>query len=151
MARLLRLGFIADFLSRSVLVGFMTGVGIQVAMGQFAGMFGVSKGDGGTIPRFFGTLGNIGDISRSTTAVSMAVLAVLAVILGARMINPKIPGALLAVIGSMVVSWHWDLASHGVSVLGKVPGGLPTSREQRRCVSSRASSPSAERHCASPK
>src|SRR5215470_19928831 len=46
LARLCRLGFIADFLSRSVLIGFLTGVGIQVAMGQLAGMLGVSAGSG---------------------------------------------------------------------------------------------------------
>ena len=49
LARLFRLGFLADFLSRSVLIGFLTGVGIQVAMGQVAGMLGVPKGSGGTV------------------------------------------------------------------------------------------------------
>ena len=50
LARIVRLGFLADFLSRSVLIGFLTGVGIQVAMGQVAGMFGVPGGsEGGTI------------------------------------------------------------------------------------------------------
>ncbi|MFL5649519.1 MAG: SulP family inorganic anion transporter, partial [Chloroflexota bacterium] len=52
LARVLKLGFIANFLSRSVLIGFLTGVGIQVAMGQVAGMLGVSDGDGGTIRKF---------------------------------------------------------------------------------------------------
>jgi MFS superfamily sulfate permease-like transporter len=41
LARLARLGFLADFISRTVLVGFLTGVGVQVALGQFAGMLGV--------------------------------------------------------------------------------------------------------------
>ncbi len=49
LARIIKLGFLADFLSRSVLIGFLTGVGIQVAMGQVAGMLGVSGGrSGGT-------------------------------------------------------------------------------------------------------
>ena len=123
LARLLRLGFLADFLSRSVLIGFLTGVGIQVAMGQVAGMLGVPPGTGGTISKFFGTLENIGDTSMTTLAVSLSVIAV---IVGSRMINPKIPGALIAVIGSMFVSWWWDLSAHGVAVLGPVPGGLPS-------------------------
>jgi high affinity sulfate transporter 1 len=122
LARLLRLGFIADFLSRSVLIGFLTGVGIQVAMGQVAGMLGVSDGDGGTIRKFFTALGNIPDASGATVATSACVVAV---ILGCRMIDRKIPGALIAVVGSIAVSWGFDLASHGVSDLGKVPGGLP--------------------------
>ena len=122
LARLLRLGFLADFLSRSVLIGFLTGVGIQVAMGQVAGMFGVSPGSGGTIRKFFGTLANLGDTSMTTLAVSISVLAV---IIGGRLISKKIPGALIAVIGSIVVSWGWNLVAHGVTTLGPVPGGLP--------------------------
>jgi sulfate permease, SulP family len=122
IARLVKLGFLADFLSRSVLIGFLTGVGIQVAMGQVAGMLGVPSGTGGTISKFFGTLQNIGDTSMTTLAVSLGVIVV---IVGSRMINPKIPGALIAVLGAMLVSWWADLAAHGVAVLGPVPGGLP--------------------------
>jgi SulP family sulfate permease len=122
LARLLRLGFVADFLSRSVLVGFLTGVGIQVAMGQVAGMLGVSDGDGGTIRKFFTALGNIPDASGATVLTSAAVLVT---IVGLRFVSKKIPGALIAVVGAITVSWAADLASHGVSDLGKVPGGLP--------------------------
>jgi sulfate permease, SulP family len=123
LARLLRLGFVADFLSRSVLIGFLTGVGIQVAMGQVAGMLGVSDGTGGTIRKFFTALGNIPDANTATVLTSAAVLAV---IVGSRMIDRRIPGALIAVVGAIAVSWGFDLASHGVSDLGKVPGGLPS-------------------------
>jgi high affinity sulfate transporter 1 len=122
LARLLRLGFVADFLSRAVLIGFLTGVGIQVAMGQLAGMLGVSAGSGGTIRKFLNTLEAIPDASGATIATSACVLAV---IMGLRLVSPKIPGALIAVVGSIAVSWIFDLASHGVSDLGKVPSGLP--------------------------
>jgi high affinity sulfate transporter 1 len=122
LARLLRLGFVADFLSRSVLIGFLTGVGIQVAMGQVAGMLGVSDGTGGTIRKFFTALGNIPDASGATVLTTGCAVAV---IVGCRAINKKIPGALIAVVGSIAISWGFDLASHGVSELGKVPGGLP--------------------------
>jgi high affinity sulfate transporter 1 len=122
LARLLRLGFLANFLSRSVLVGFLTGVGIQVAMGQVGGMLGVQSGSGGTIRKFFGTLGHVGDTSMTTVAVSLSVIAV---IVGGRLISKKIPGALVAVIGSIFVSWNWNLVAHGVTTLGAVPGGLP--------------------------
>jgi len=123
LARLIRLGFLADFLSRSVLIGFLTGVGIQVAMGQLAGMLGVASPSGGTLRKFVETLKEIPDTSMATLAVSLSVLAV---ILGARMIDRRIPGALIAVIGAIVVSWHWDLVAHGVSTLGEVPSGLPS-------------------------
>ncbi len=60
VARLVHLGFLADFLSRTVLVGFLTGVGIQVAAGQVGGMFGVPEGTGGTLRKLWGTLQNLG-------------------------------------------------------------------------------------------
>jgi high affinity sulfate transporter 1 len=123
LARLLRLGFIADFLSRSVLIGFLTGVGIQVAMGQLAGMLGVDAGSGGTIRKFLNTLEAIPDASGATVVTSLCVLGV---ILGLKLVSKRIPGALIAVVGSIAISWIFDLASHGVSDLGKVPGGLPS-------------------------
>ena len=122
-ARLIRLGFLADLLSRTVLIGFLTGVGIQVAMGQVAGMLGVSDGTGTTLQKFWHTLQNIGDTSGATLLVSLCVLAV---ILGGKYVTTVVPGALVAVIGSIVVSWAFDLEEHGVAVLGPVPGGLPS-------------------------
>ncbi len=123
-ARVLRLGFIANFLSRSVLIGFLTGVGIQVAMGQVAGMFGVSDGSGTTLEKFANTLKAIaaGDTSYATLAVSIAVIGT---ILGLGVVNKKIPGALIAVIGSIVLSAALDLAAKGVTTLGPIQGGLP--------------------------
>src|SRR5215218_7918148 len=123
LARLLRLGFVADFLSRAVLIGFLTGVGIQVAMGQLAGMLGVSAGSGGTLRKFLTTLEAIPDASGATVLTSAVVIAV---IVGLKFISPKIPGALIAVVGSIAANWIFDLASHGVTDLGKVPGGLPS-------------------------
>jgi sulfate permease, SulP family len=123
VARVVRLGFLVDFMSRSVLIGFLTGVGIQVAMGQVGGMLGVPEGSGGTIRKFLHTLSKVPEASAATVAVSLSVLAV---IIAARHINRRIPGALIAVIGAIIVSYTADLASHGVSTLGKVPGGLPS-------------------------
>ncbi len=132
LARLVKLGFLADFLSRTVLIGFLTGVGIQVACGQVGGLLGVPEGTGvslfgrtdhGTVGKLVSTLGNLDQISWSTVAVSAAVIVV---ILGTKLVTEKVPGALLAVVGAIAVSWHWDLASHGVATLGTVPGGLPS-------------------------
>jgi SulP family sulfate permease len=123
IARIIRLGFLADFLSRSVLIGFLTGVGIQVAMGQVSGMLGVSSGSGGTVEKFVTTLSNVGDTNTTTLAVSLGVLVV---ILGCRKIDKRIPGALIAVVGAIFVSWKWDLVGDGVTTLGPVPGGLPS-------------------------
>ncbi len=123
VARLVRLGFIADFLSRSVLIGFLTGVGIQVAMGQLGGMLGISATGDTTLKKFWDTITNLSETSMTTLAVSLSVIVV---IFGAKMINKKIPGALIAVVGTIFFSWLWDFASHGISTLGTVPSGLPS-------------------------
>jgi MFS superfamily sulfate permease-like transporter len=131
IARLIGLGFLADFLSRTVLIGFLTGVGIQVACGQIGGMLGIPEGKGvtihgheftNTIGKLLSTLKNLDQISWTTVAVSAGVLTV---IVGLRLVNKKIPGALIAVVGSILISWAADLSSHGVATLGKLPGGLP--------------------------
>jgi high affinity sulfate transporter 1 len=122
-ARLLRLGFIANFLSRSVLIGFLTGVGIQVAMGQVGGIFGVPSQTGGTIEKFINTLQVIpSETSIPTLVVSLAVLGT---IVGLERVNKAIPGALFAVVGSIILSYALDLSARGVGDLGTVPGGLP--------------------------
>ena len=124
LARLLRLGFIANFLSRSVLIGFLTGVGIQVAMGQLGGMFGITGQSGSTLEKFWQTLQAIPtETSVPTLVVSLAVLGT---ILGLERVNKKIPGALIAVVGSIIASYVLDLAAKGVTDLGTIPGGLPT-------------------------
>ncbi|MFN8622798.1 MAG: SulP family inorganic anion transporter [Chloroflexota bacterium] len=123
LARIIKLGFLADFLSRSVLIGFLTGVGIQVAMGQVGGMFGVPSGSGGTVSKFVGTLQNLGETSWWTVAVTVGVLGTIMIL---KRVNEKIPGALFAVIGAIVISYVVDLNAKGVAILGPVPGGLPS-------------------------
>jgi sulfate permease, SulP family len=128
LARIAKLGYLADFISRTVLVGFLTGVGIQVAMGQLAGMLGVAspKVDfdqvSGNVIKFWDTLKEIGDTSGATLAVSVAVIVILVVF---EKWIPMIPGGLVAVVGMIAISWGFDLQSHGVSTLGSVPSGLP--------------------------
>ncbi len=120
-ARILKLGFIANFLSRSVLIGFLTGVGIQVAMGQLHGVLGVSDGSGTTLEKFWTTIQNIPQTSIPTLAVSVAVWVI---ILGSDRINKKIPGALIAVVGMILISYLGLLPS-AVTLLGPVAAGLP--------------------------
>ena len=122
-ARLLKLGFIANFLSRSVLIGFLTGVGIQVAMGQFGALFGVSEGSGTTLEKFANGLRAIP--TETSVPTLMVSIAVLATIVGLERVNKKIPGALLAVVGAIALSYFLDLAARGVTDLGPVQGGLP--------------------------
>lgn len=123
LARLARLGFLADFLSRTVLIGFLTGVGIQVACGQVAGMLGVPKTGDGPLAELMNAVGDIGSANLDTVLVSVAVLLLIA---GGGRLAPKIPWALVAVVGAIVASKALDLAAHGVSTLGTVPSGLPS-------------------------
>ena len=130
LARLARLGFLAEFLSRTVLVGLLTGVGIQVATGQLGGMLGIPKQTSG-VPflsgnpvEFVKTLGHLGQASWPTALVSASVLAVL--IIFERWVK-AIPGGLVAVVAAIVASWAFDLQAHQVSTLGPVPAACPAS------------------------
>jgi high affinity sulfate transporter 1 len=122
-ARLARLSFLANFLSRTVLVGFLTGVGIQVAAGQLPDMLGVTAPGGQTLPKLANTVRALPHVHWADVAVSIAVIVVVVV---TRRINRRIPGALIAVIIAISVSWAADLADHGVAVVGHVPRGLPS-------------------------
>ena len=122
LARLARLGFLANFLSRTVLLGFLTGVGIQVAAGQLPDVLGVKATGTGTLNKLADTLSKLAHAHWQTVAVSVAVIAVT---LTARKITRRVPGALIAVVGAIIMSRAADLAGHGVAVLGAVPQGLP--------------------------
>jgi high affinity sulfate transporter 1 len=121
VACLLGLGFMADFLSRTVLIGFLTGVGLQVALGEVAGMVGLKGGGHGTLQKLWNTMQQIADLNIYALATALSVLVV---IVGAKRISKQIPGALLAVVGAILVSWALGLKAH-LPVLGPVPSGLP--------------------------
>ncbi|WP_246637459.1 SulP family inorganic anion transporter [Burkholderia catarinensis] len=123
IARIFRLGFLADFLSRSALIGFLTGVGVQVAAGELAGLIGLAKQGHGPLLQIASVLQRVGDANVPTTVLSISVLAV---IVGCKFLAPRAPGALIAVIGSIVLSAVFNFAEHGIGVTGEVPGGLPS-------------------------
>ena len=122
LARLARLGFLANFLSRTVLVGFLTGVGIQVAAGQLPDMLGVTATGKNTLTKLLGIVRALPHVHRSDLAVSIGVIVI---VLAARRITRKIPGPLIAVIIAISLSRAVDLAGRGAAVVGAVPRGLP--------------------------
>jgi sulfate permease, SulP family len=122
LARLARLGFLADFLSRTVLVGFLSGVGVQVAVGELPGMFGLSGGGHGTLGKLAAFWREVGQTNPTALALASAALLI---VIGCRRASRKIPGPLLAVLGAIVVSRAFQLPSRGIQVLGSLPGGLP--------------------------
>jgi len=121
IARIIGLGFLADFLSRTVLIGFLTGVGIQVALGEISGMLGLKGGGHGTLQKIWNDIQQIEQVNFYALALALSVLVV---IVGLKKVSRKIPGALIAVIGAIVTSWALDLKAH-VHVLGAIPSGLP--------------------------
>jgi high affinity sulfate transporter 1 len=122
IARVLRLGFLGDFLSASVLIGFLTGVGIQVLGGQIPAMLGVPKGHGHWLAQQWDWIRAVPHASLPTVAFAAGTLLV---ILGFKRFWPRVPGAIVAVVLSIAVSALTDAKAHGVAVVGTVHGGFP--------------------------
>ena len=122
LARLFRLGFLADFLSRSALMGFLTGVGIQVASDELGSLLGIPKGGHGTVGKLAHTFTNLDQVQAWTMTLGIIVLLVI-VILGR--VFPRFPGALVAVIGAILASAFLHLDQHGIATIGAIPSGLP--------------------------
>ncbi len=122
LARLLKLGFIGNFLSASVLVGFLSGVGISVLTGQIPSMLGVPKSTGTWLQQQWGTITSIPDASAPTLAFALGTVLL---IVGFKRFLPVVPGAVVAVILSIVISAATDAQSHGVAVIGSLTGGFP--------------------------
>ena len=123
VARVVRLGFLADFMSRTVLIGFLTGVGIQVAGRQLGGMLGLPDGGRNLVESLVVLAQELARTNVWTLGVSAVVIAV---IVGAQRIDRRIPAALIAVAGAVLGSRLLNLPAHGVAVLGRVPSGLPS-------------------------
>ncbi|HTS56039.1 MAG TPA: SulP family inorganic anion transporter [Terriglobales bacterium] len=122
LARVLQLGFLADFLSQTVLVGFLTGVGFQVGIAVLGEMLGLEIRSRRTIGQLLEVFRGLSQVHLLTVLISATVVVI---VVGLRSVAPKVPGALLAVIGAITVSAEWDLRGRGVAVVGPVAGGLP--------------------------
>lgn len=122
LARILKLGFLADFLSQTVLTGFLTGVGFQVGIAVLGEMIGLDVHSNRTIEQIFDIFRNRSSIHFPTVAISAVV--VIAVFALSRF-APKVPGSLLAVAGAIAASATWNFAGQGIAIIGPVVGGLP--------------------------
>lgn len=123
MARIFKLGFLADFLSRTVLVGFLTGVGLQVGIAMLGDMLGVTVRSQRTLFQAWEILQDLPRISLPTLALSTLVAG--SILLGARL-APRWPFSLFAVVGTIAASAALHFAERGIAVIGPVPGGLPS-------------------------
>ena len=122
-AWLARLGWIADYFSRPVLIGYLHGVAVVLIVGQLGKMLGLSINAETPPGQLIEVIREITDLSWSTLAVALVSLALL---LLARRLSPKLPGALIVVILAIVVSAVVGLTDKGVAVVGHIPSGLPS-------------------------
>ena len=119
----LRMGWIARFLSRPVITGFLAGAAVDVVIGELPKLTGTSA-DGVNAWREFGSWArSLGDIHWTTLLIGAVALGV---ILALRFLKPAVPGALVLVAGGILASYVFDLGGHGVALVGHVPRGLPT-------------------------
>jgi high affinity sulfate transporter 1 len=122
LASFLRLGALADFLSKPILVGFLNGVALTIMLGQIGRIFGFSITAGGILPRLLEFASKIDLTQWSTLGVALGTFSVL-------LVSPKlfrsIPAALVATIVAAVAVRFLDLQRYGVAIVGDVPAGFP--------------------------
>ena len=122
VARILKLGFLADFLSRTVLVGFLTGVGFQVGIAMLGDMLGIAMQSHRTLVQLWEILQGLPQLNLPTLCLSALVAG--SILLGNR-VAPRLPVALIAVVGTIAASAAFGFAERGIAIVGPVPGGLP--------------------------
>ena len=123
LAGLLRLGFLASFISEPVLKGFVVGLALTIIAGQLPKLFGVDKTSGDFFEEIAGLIRELPSTSLPTLAVGVVSLAI---VLGARRWLPLLPGSLVAVVVGIAATHLLDLESRGVEVVGPIASGLPT-------------------------
>jgi len=122
-ARLFRLGWIADYFSRAVLVGYLHGIVFVLVVAQLGKLVGLPAGAKGALPQLAYFVTHLGDIEPASFVVGVS--SMVAVLLLKRFL-PRWPGALIVVVAGIIVSAAADLQAHGVAVVGTIPSGLPS-------------------------
>ena len=123
VAGLLRLGFLANFISEPVLKGFIIGLALTIVAGQLPELFGVEKGGGDFFEELWDLLGRLDETSGLTLLVGLVSLAV---VVGLRRYAPAVPGSLVAVLLGIAVVGAFSLDQHGVAIVGQIDSGLPS-------------------------
>jgi len=118
-----RLGFIANFLSQPILVGFLNGIALLIVAGQFSKLLGYSSEASEFLDKLIELVGKFGQMHPPTLGLGLGLLVLLLLL---RRVVPKLPAAMVVVIVGIVAVVVLDLETQGVAVLGEVPAGLPT-------------------------
>ena len=119
----LRMGWIAQFLSRAVVTGFLFGAAIDVVISELPKLTGTTASGTNSFQELWSWFGTLGERHQTTVIVGVVSLIV---VFGVRRIAPRVPGALVLVVGGLLASWLLDLGDRGVALVGDVPRGLPT-------------------------
>ena len=119
----LRMGWIAQFLSRAVVTGFLFGAAIDVVIGELPKLTGTDASGANSFQELWSWLGSLGHLHPSTVWIGGVALGV---VFGLRRVAPRVPGALVLVVGGLLASWLLDLGARGVALVGAVPRGLPS-------------------------
>jgi high affinity sulfate transporter 1 len=124
IAGVAKLGFIADLISKPTMIGYMNGLALTILIGQLPKLFGFSTDANGLIAeaRAFVHGISLGEAVGAAVAIGLVSLALI-LVLGRWL--PRVPGVLVAVIAAIVASSVFDLAGHGVSLVGTLPKGFP--------------------------
>ena len=123
VALLARLGWIADYLSRPVLIGYIHGVAVVMIVGQLGKLLGLSISAESPPGQVVEVIQEIGQVNLATVAVGGSCLVLL---LLARWLAPKLPAPLIVVVLAIAASAALGLAGYGVAVVGEIPAGLPS-------------------------
>lgn len=117
-----RLGFVADLLSRPVLIGYLAGVALIMMVDQLTKLTGVPTDGSEFFPKLASFLGNLDEVHPATVVFSAATLVVLYL---ATRFRWRVPGPLLVLVAGTAVVAAFGLEDHGLAVIGEIPAGLP--------------------------
>ena len=120
---LLRLGFLANFISEPVLKGFIVGLALTIIVGQLPKLFGVEKGSGDFFEQLWHLLTELGHTQGLTLLVGLGSLALVLVL---RRVAPVVPAPLVAVLLGILAVQAFSLQAHGVKIVGHIDSGLPS-------------------------
>jgi sulfate permease, SulP family len=123
LAGILRLGFLANFVSDPILTGFKAGIGLVIVVDQLPKLLGVHIERGNFFHTVFSTLGHVPEANRATLILAAAMLAIL---LGMERFFPKIPAPLVAVVLGVAAARFLGLNQFGIALTGHIPPGVPT-------------------------
>ncbi|MFI6866160.1 SulP family inorganic anion transporter [Nocardia sp. NPDC050406] len=123
LAGLVRLGFVANFISEPVLKGFIVGLALTIIIGQVPKLLGLDKHEGNFFEQAWGVLTHLGETNWRTALVGTLSLAV---VLGSRRWLPVVPGSLLAVVLGILAVATLRLDERGVDIVGHIDAGLPS-------------------------